>query len=157
MAFFTIFTRNTRLDDFSCNITLKELADRLKSLYKEVKILDEDTIQVDCFYFLVNLRHRAGRPSFNVDIAIKIPENMIPSDNDLDNYLREMNEQFQAKVNSHKFEDATVLYFSYFVPNTNKMNIADINQIFTWLMFDASRGWNEFEKRFPGEKVKDKN
>ena len=155
MSLFNFSKQNNALEDFSCDITLKELAERFKSLYREVEILDEVTIRIDCFP--ADLRHRAGTPYFIVESAIAIPENMIPSDDDLCNYCREMNEQLQVKVTSHKFEDATVLFFKYFVPNLNKMNIADINQIFMWLMSDTDRGWKEFEKRFPEKEVESKN
>ena len=146
MALFNFSKQKNALEDFSCNITLKELAERFKSLYREVELLDEVTIRIDCFH--ADLRHQAGTPYFTVESSIAIPENMIPSDDDLCNYCREMNEQLQVKVTSHKFEDATVLFFKYFVPNLNKMNIADINQIFMWLMAGTNYGWNEFEKRF---------
>jgi len=146
MSLFNFSKQNNALEDFSCDITLKELAERFKSLYRDVEIIDEVTIRIDCFS--ADLRHRAGTPYFIVESAIAIPDNMIPSDNDLSNYCYEMNEQLQTKVTFHKFDDATALFFKYFVPNLNKMNIADINQIFIWLMSDTERGWKEFEKRF---------
>ena len=149
-----IFTKQNNAD-FSCDITLKELAGRLKSLYRDVEIIDEVTIRIDCFS--AELRHQAGTPYFIVQSAIAIPDNMLPSDGDLYNYCNEMNEQFQAKIFFHKYDNATALFFRYFVPNLNKMNIATINQIFIWLMSETERGWKEFEKRFPEKEVESKN
>lgn len=158
MSLFNFSKQNNALEDFSCDITLKELAERFKSLYREVEIRDEVAIRINCFP--AELRHQAGTPYFMVESAITIPKDMI-SDDDLCDYCREMNEQLQAKVTSHRFADATVLLFNYFVPNLNKMNIADINQIFMWLMYDVDQGRDELGKRFhkgaPDNKKSSKN
>ena len=146
MSLFNFSKQNNALEDFSCDITLKELAERLKSLYREVEIRDEVTIRINCFP--ADLKHRAGTPYFIVESAVGIYEDMMLSDDDLCDYCREMNEQLQTKVTFHKFDDATALFFKHFVPNLNKMNIADINQIFIWLMSDVDRGCKELEKRF---------
>lgn len=47
MSLFNFSKQNNTLEDFSCDITLKELAERFKSLYRDVEIIDEVTIRID--------------------------------------------------------------------------------------------------------------
>ena len=155
MALFNFSKKNKMLEDFTCDITLNELAERLKLLYRNVEILDETTIRIPCF--AADLRHHAGTPCFIIESMIPVFDNVMASDEDLYNYCNEMNEQLQVKVVLRKIEDVRVLFFEQMIMNLNKINITDINTILIAFMHVRDQGEMEFTNRFPAEEDKNKN
>ena len=123
---FDFFKKNDSSANISYKISLKDLAERLKILYYDVSIIDEDTINIGSLDLL--LRHEKDSPIFEQFLYLQIPPNMILPDELILNYCNRINLSEIIKVSFHKYEDESSLVFSIVTINFSTMNLTDLNE-----------------------------
>lgn len=149
MGFFNFSKKNDVRDGFTCNITLEELAERLKVLYGDQVFIDGDFILVSIADTKFMIMHQPRETSIYITVGWHIDPEDITSYQDLCIFCNESNRVFASKVFAEQYDDKIDLVIIREIPFFDKITVAGLNQVLLEVAENNADIIAEFNRRFP--------